>query len=339
MLFEAGYRFDFFQAVRLLERIYAGRQPVGSVASPADEVVRFHAHASLSFPPSAIHRIERAASESEPAQMTVAFMGLTGPLGVLPRHYTERLLERMSQRDDTLRDFLDLFNHRLISFLYRAWEKYQVPIAYERAAVQGQDDDRFSRYLFDLMGMGTRGLRGRQRVEDKTLLFYTGLLSQKPHSASALAGILQDYVGVPVAVEQFLGQWLPLTASNRTRLGHGAEANGLGANAVAGAYVWDQQAKFRVRLGPLTWKQFETLLPSGSTLPKLVQLTRFFADQEYDFDVQLILKATEVRCARLGMGGVGFARLGWSTWLPNGAFVNDVEDAVFNGSPVQLGIG
>jgi type VI secretion system protein ImpH len=336
-LFEAGYRFDFFQAVRMLERLYPERRPVGQTASPADEVVRFHSHVSLSFPPSAIHHIERAANEMEPAQMTVTFMGLTGPLGVLPHHYTELLLERMRQRDYTLRDFLDLFNHRLISFLYRAWEKYRVPVAYERAVWQGQSYDRFSLYLFALMGMGTNGLRGRQQVEDKTLLFYTGLMAQKPHSASALAGILQDYAGVPVTVAQFLGQWLPLTESNRSRLGPGEEANGLGVNAVAGAYVWDQQAKFRVRLGPMTWRQFETLLPSGNALQTLVQLTRFFAGQEYDFELQLVLKAAEVPRSRLGTGGVGFTRLGWSAWLKNGEFVDDADEAVFASTSASLG--
>ncbi|MDH3599243.1 MAG: type VI secretion system baseplate subunit TssG [Candidatus Tectomicrobia bacterium] len=336
-LFEAGYGFDFFQAVRVLERLYPERRPVGQAASPADEVVRFHSHLSLSFPPSAIHHIERAASEMEPAQMTVTFMGLTGPLGVLPRHYTEMLLQRVRQRDYTLRDFFDLFNHRLISLLYRAWEKYRVPVAYERAALQRREYDRFSLLLFDLMGMGTDGLRGRQQVEDKALLFYTGLLAQQPHSASALAGILQDYFRVPVAVEQCLGQWLPLTESNRSRLGGGEGTNCLGVNAVAGPYVWDQQAKFRVRPGPLTLRQFETLLPSGNAFQTLVHLSRFFAGQEYDFEVQLILKAAEVPRSRLGAGGVGFTRLGWSAWLKNREFVDDADDAVFVGTSASLG--
>ena len=45
------------------------------------------------------------------------------------------------------------------------------------------------------------------------LLCYAGLLAQRPRSASALAGLLQDYFGVPVTVMQFVGQWLPLCES------------------------------------------------------------------------------------------------------------------------------
>src|SRR5215510_11423136 len=85
VLFEEGYRFDFFQAVRVLERLYPQRQPVGRDAPPSQEAVRFRSHLSLSFPPSSIYEIARAQDGDYPPQMTVAFMGLTGLLGVLPR--------------------------------------------------------------------------------------------------------------------------------------------------------------------------------------------------------------------------------------------------------------
>ena len=58
-LLEEGYRFDFFQAVRLLERVYPNRRAVGREGPPGQETVRFRAHLSLSFPPSPIYSIHR----------------------------------------------------------------------------------------------------------------------------------------------------------------------------------------------------------------------------------------------------------------------------------------
>jgi type VI secretion system protein ImpH len=263
--------------------------------------------------------------------MSVAFMGLTGPLGVLPRHYTELLLTRARQKDTALRDFLDIFNHRLISFFYRAWEKYHFTVAYERTVFRQEGGDRFSQYLFDLIGMGTRGLRGRLEVEDETLLFYDGLLAQRPRSASALTGLLTDYFMVPVDVTQFVGQWLSLSAGNRSRLGPRQVNSALGLNAVVGNRVWDQQAKFKLRVGPLTAAEFHRFLPSGEAFRQLVGMARFYAGQEFDFDVQLILRAAEVPGCRLGATGEFAPRLGWSTWLKSGEFTHDAEDAVFAG--------
>ena len=333
VLFEEGYRFDFFQAVRVLERLYPDRQPVGRDANPAEEAVRFRSHLSLSFPPSAIYEVDRAQDGGGPARMTVAFMGLTGLLGVLPRHYTELLLERMRRKDEGLRDFLDLFNHRLISLFYRAWEKYRFPIAYERAVSKGEGEDRFTRHLFDLIGLGTMGLRGRLEVEDEPLLFYAGLLAQHPRSASALEGLLKDYFEVPVSVTQFIGQWLPLSEANRSRLGWGEANNALGVSAVAGSRVWDQQAKFRLELGPLTFIEYCQFLPSYDGFRTLVAITRFSAGEECDFDVQLILKAAEVPWCRLGGNGEHAVRLGWSTWLKSREFTADAGEAIFAGRP------
>ena len=337
LLWTEGYRFDFFQAVRVLERLYPDRQPVGRNALPGDEVVRFQAHNTLSFPPSSIHQITPEDGEEAPVQMTVAFMGLTGPLGVLPRHYTELVIERIRHKDYALRDFFDLLNHRLISLFYRAWEKYHFTVAYEQAASKDAEYDPFSLHLFDLIGMGTDGLRGRLAVGDEILLFYAGLLAQRPRASSTLAGLLQDYFTVPVTIKQFVGQWLLLVPEQRTRLGVGDASHALGEGAVAGSHVWDQQAKFTVRVGPLSLEAFCQLLPSGSEFRPCVQLTRFVAGQEYDFDIQLVLRAGEVPCCQLGDTGELAPRLGWSTWLKTVEFTHDADDTILSGDLTKIG--
>ncbi len=82
-LFEESYNFDFFQAVRLLHRLEPGRVRVGRNGPPQAEAVRFRARISLSFPPSAIYDLQRPTTSLPVPVMVQAFMGLTGPSGVL----------------------------------------------------------------------------------------------------------------------------------------------------------------------------------------------------------------------------------------------------------------
>jgi type VI secretion system protein ImpH len=319
-LFDEPYRFDFFQAVRLLERIYTERLPVGRASAPATEAARFCARASLSFPPSQIHRLDDQDTE-KPPQMTVSFLGLTGPLGVLPPPYTELILERARYKDTALRDFFDLFNHRMVSLFYRAWEKYRFAVAYERG-----EEDNFTSFLFALIGLGTRGLRGRMSFSDQALLFYGGLVAQRPHSSSAMEAILRDYLGVPARVDQFVGQWLDLDEESLTRLG--AANSQLGVSAVAGARVWDKQSKFTLRFGPLTYEEFAGMLPVGSAFKPAADLARLLAGMELDFDVRLVMKAEEVPPAILTTRARRRPMLGWTSWLKTQPFVEDDSQVV-----------
>ncbi|HYL99550.1 MAG TPA: type VI secretion system baseplate subunit TssG [Blastocatellia bacterium] len=323
ILFNEAYRFDFFQAVRLLERIYGDRAPVGRDAGSSPEAVRFRSRVSLSFPPSEIYDIRRvtAGGEEKPVEMEVPFLGLTGPLGLLPAPYTELLLERVRHGDRALWEFLDIFNHRLISLFYRAWEKYRFPVAYERGS-----DDQFTESLFHVVGIGTRGLRERTSIRDESLIFYGGLVAQRPHSAAAVEAILSDYFGVRVQADQFSGQWLTLDDEGLTRLG--LANSELGKNTIAGSRVWDNQSKFRLKFGPLRLKEFTDFLPSGEGYKPANEFARFLAGQELDFDIQLILRAEEVPSLVSTSRAKRKPRLGWTTWLKTRPFKVDDSQVV-----------
>ena len=321
--FDEVHHFEFFQAVRLLERIYDDRQPVGGDGDPAREVVRFRTRVSLNFPPSQLHQITGtdAGDDASPPELMVAFMGLTGPLGVLPHPYTEELMKRIREKDNTLWEFLDLFNHRLISLFYRAWQKYRLAVGYEKGR-----SESFTGYLFDLIGLGTRGLHDRLGVKDESLIFYSGLIAQRPHSAFAMEALLSSYFGVPAKVQQFAGQWLKLDEENWCRLGTANHA--LGHGTVAGTRVWDDQSKFRLKLGPLTFAQFVAFLPVGNAFKPVSKITRLMVGQEFDFDVQLTLRAEEVPRWISTTHAKRRPMLGWTTWLKTREFRHDDSQVV-----------
>ncbi|MGQ9575804.1 MAG: type VI secretion system baseplate subunit TssG [Thermoguttaceae bacterium] len=344
---QEAWRFDFFQAVRLLESIarQQGRQggdrpePVGHEARPDREVVRFRALASLSFPAGSVAGFRPASDRAEgrgaPPELLVACMGLFGPSGVLPPHYTCLLIQRIREKDYSLRDFLDLFNHRTLSLFYRAWEKYRFPIGYERAQQQEPPgEDLFTQCLYCLIGWGTGGLRGRLALDDQTLLFYAGFFAHFPRCGLALECILADFFQLPVRVNQFQGQWLQLSIEDQTALPSPQQparpAKRLGEDLVLGQRVWEVQSKFRVRLGPLSYPQFRRFMPSGDALRLLCHLVRSFVGPQLDFDVQPVLRAAEVPWCRLGGDRADPARLGWNSWVRSGILEPDAEDAVFS---------
>ena len=328
-LFERGYEFEFFQEARLLARIFAERKPVGGIAKPKEEFARFGAQLSMAFPPSAVHEIERVPDSDDPARVTVAFLGLTGTQGVLPFCYTEWMIARQSAKDDTLAAFFDLFNHRLLSLFYRAWEKHHPPVLYELGAARHQQPDPYTHSLFDFIGLGTEGLRQQLRFNEEGLLLYAGLIAQRPLSTAALRSILRDYFGVPVAIDQFVGEWYELEPADRSYLSTDGEWNQLGVAAFLGEAVWNQQARFRIRLGPMPLPRYLEFLPDQEAMAKLVELTTFLVGQTMAFEVQTFLRAGDVPGCRLSDEGPDAPRLGWIGWLKTEDFITDPGDAVF----------
>ena len=319
---EEPFAFEFFQAVRLLERLFPDRKSIGKFVNPSDEVVRVGAFASLDFPASQIQSLEFRGPQAP--LMSVNFMGLTGPQGTLPLWYTAFILDRLREGDRVLLGFLDLFNHRAISLFYQAWEKYRFTVAYERGEL-----DRFSHHLLDLIGLGTSCLQDRQSVEDDSLIFYAGLLGQRPRSAKALEQILSDYFEVPIEIEQFLGTWYKLDSDTQCCMDDGdTSSEQLGFGAVVGDEVWDQHSRGRIKIGPLTLGQYLDFLPNGTAFEPLRAITRFFSNDEIDFEAQLILRRDDVPRCEVGAEGEASPLLGWVSWAKTTHLLQNPGDTI-----------
>lgn len=336
---------------RLARRAYrdAGRPglaAVGYTGPPNTESLRFRVLPSHSFPAGEIASLRQTQPADEnspwaPAEMVVTFLGLTGPAGVLPQHYTQLVIDRTRHRDFALRDFLDLFHHRAISLFQRAWEKYRFPIGIELAALEADAvADMFSRCLFCLVGLGSGeerfgegALRERLELPDNVQLYYGGYFAHWPRNATSLETMIGDFWQLPTRVLQFQGQWLRLDREDQTSLPHrsawGNTNARLGVDAIAGERIWSVEHRFRIRLGPLTYAQFRRFTPLGDELLALAQLVRTYVGVEFDFDVQPVLIAREVPGSRLGGELESGSRLGWNTWLQSVPRPQDAEDAVF----------
>lgn len=329
-LFAEPYCFEFFQAVRLLQLFYSQRSKVGYFQAPQSEAVRFGVRPSLSFPPSELYSLgsgEDAAVKpvaGSPPMMRLNFMGLVGPSGQLPLYYTELVAERANVRDRTLRDFLDLFHHRVLSLFYRAWEKHRFIVPYERG-----EGDKFSQYLLSIIGLGLVSLQQRQIVQDQEYLYYGGLLAQQPRSAENLELMLEDYFGVPVRVEQFLGAWYRLDTDAQCKLDDSEyDSQQLGFGAVVGDEIWDPQSHARIVIGPLSLKQYLDFLPTGTAFKPLCNLVRFYAGDELDFEAQLILRKEETPGCLLGGTDGPVPQLGWLSWAKTEPLHADASQTV-----------
>lgn len=286
-LFNDASLFSFYQAVRVLSILDLGNKKLMQHQSLA---VRFRSTMGFEFPGSDLGQLTSATGEEALPELLVNFLGLAGANGPLPSVYTDQLL-----RNDrsALRDFLDIFNDRLILLLYRIHEMHHPELT-----PGSPDQGLAANHLFAFFGLGRdpeSASRQRLAVPDRALLDYSGLLAHRPRSAKGLQRLLSDYFGVPVAVEQFTGAWLDLAEDQWTRIGkHRGRNNNLGDGAILGRRVWDQHAGVTVRLGPLDLSIFESFLPDGAAYKALCDLTRFFLGEEFNYSFKLELREDQI---------------------------------------------
>lgn len=334
-LFAAPGKFDFFQAVRLLERLAVGTggAALGGDTAPEQEALHFRVLPALRFPEGPVAKATPG-TPNGPPELTASFGGLTGPDGILPQHYTSLLITRNRLRDTTLRDWLDLFHHRMLSLLARGWEKNRWPAVVDRRRAEKiPGDDATTGAAFAIAGFGTPGLRDRLGLPDDAPVFYAGFLSRRPRPATGLEQILGEYFGWPVAVEQLCGQWLYLDAENKAEMPTATTSGkntSLGRDVVIGRRVWDVQSKVRVVVGPVDAAAFRSLLPGGDARGAVSEWVRLYLGPEFDAEVQVVLKPDAVPWASLEYDEADGPKLGLNTWVRTHNYGRPVGDVRFN---------
>lgn len=323
--------FDFFQAVRLLEEWASAKaivptqskktskvlRCVGYDAFPATEALRFKGFVSLAFSGKDVQQcLIPAAPQNSLGQplLEVAIGNFLGMGGTLPYHYTEEILERLRYGDTALKDFLDIFNHRLFSFFYRAWAKNRIYMHFERSQKYGTTHDVTKLVLSGFHGSALKSTHNL--LPSNVATFFSGLLTQQPASAYSLQSILSTFLSLPVEIEQFSGSYLNLPKEALTQIASlplKSNYNRLGKDAMVGSKVWSKGSKFSILIGPMPFSIFNKLLPGGSLLFEVVRIVKYYCNNNLAFNMRLLLKKEEVPKCQLS-STTPFS-LGWNTWV------------------------
>ena len=327
-LFREPYRFEYFQAVRMLE-LWLRRHGAPEQSLVAN-FLRFQNSTSLRFPASQLEAVasEPPGLDADPAalaaalasntlkwiRVTPSFMGLLGGHGVLPPHYTERIAaQQFNDKDEGARSFLDTFSNRSLALFYAAWRKYRLHLKYEATGKDG-----FLPLLLGLAGLGNASLRRRLAlpehggVLDESLGYFAGALRQRPVSATQMARVLSEYFHQTIRVEQFIGCWYEMPAAQQTVLG--SDNAVLGTRAIAGARVWQRDLRLRIVVGPLDHAGFTSFLPGGPAARALASLVGMLTGVAFEVEVELVLRAADVRPVTMREGSE-LGRLGWDSYL------------------------
>lgn len=351
------WKFEFFAAVQWLERLHRSQSgdaaPVGASPNPQREFLRFAAQQQQSFAASDLAQIEREPLTGSLIRwkLFVNMMGLTGPNGVLPSPYLQTALEQdRAARSTTdtmdadqasaLPDFYNLFDHRAISLFYRAWAKYRLPAIYAGFFDSpGIDtDDPVTTVLYSLTGLATgphggrQALRRRHRFPDEVVLYYAGAFSKWPRTAVTLRNVVAEYFRFPVEVQEFQPQSVELGPQEQSRTASQAMPEGqnaaLGRTAMIGSRICLYGARFRLRVGPLNRNDFDSLLPESERFKKLVEFVKLYIGLDWDFDIQLVLRADEVPASRLAGRDAPPAQLMRNSWMLTRPAREDRDDVV-----------
>ncbi|WP_250537281.1 type VI secretion system baseplate subunit TssG [Caballeronia sp. AZ10_KS36] len=278
-------------------------EAIGFAQLPATEPFRIGQRPSLIFAP-----CEVASAELKNGTLHIRLFGLgmLGPNGSLPIHVTEIAREREeSRRDPTLSNFLNIFHHRSLSLLYRAWASAQATASLDRAT-----HERFSLYTASVSGHALR----RDRVPflpEHARLSAASHLACGARNVDGLRASLAAYFGVPLKIEEYQLHWMVIPEQNRSIMGEQRMSSYLSAGAMLGEQSPDCQYRFRIVVGPLQIEDYQRFTPRGSDLLRLVEWVRAFVSEEYDWELELQIEPDSAPPAVLG----GPQQLGWSSWL------------------------
>ncbi|MFT8804500.1 MAG: type VI secretion system baseplate subunit TssG [Acetobacter aceti] len=328
--------FSFDAAILLMLRAHR--------ANGAGSAIRFRAPLGTAYPAADVASVSLG---ERGFVTTVTPMGLTGPAGVLPLHYSAELVSEHRLHSSALSDFLEMLSQRPLAQFAESGIKYRLASSHTLPEhVPAADYARTVRKtLMALSGFYSPDIAPLLGVDPGTVNFYSGYFSTMPRSADRLKALLSDWLGLPVRMEEFTPLWVHIPPDQQSFLplsgpgGSLAESfSQLGVDAAAGARYLDCQSQFTVRIGPVDWKMFQALMPSGGLYGPLLKLIRTFVGSELQIMLRPVLKKDAVPLLQLPTETrASSPRLGWSSWLSCQAKrKHDADEPVFTERHVDM---
>lgn len=298
---EELYRQDFAPLLRYLDANAPLAARIGYSVSPKQDCVRFGQTPLLHFHSSAFTEV-RFGTVNGNYKLKNSYWGLLGINGALPNHLTEYAIERNYRlKDKTFTEFLDVFHHRFISLFYRAWADAEPCVSHDRP-----EHDSFQQKLNSFSGENS--VEQDSFVQDKNIHQYlAGLFSQKNRSSKVLSQLLSESLKLDVDIEQFQGRWYDIESSERIQLGKTNAT--LGIDSIIGKRSYQRSFNFAINIGPIDYDQYIALLNNRQRIKSIIALTQKAVGQEYEFSINILLKAFQTQASQLGS-----AQLGINSW-------------------------
>lgn len=298
---------------RLLDHLYTqddGQSPLlGDGLNPKHDLVSIQSHITFGHKASGVQQVVQMADGKY--NVLLNNLSLAGMYGALPDTYGEEIANRKNQ---DMRDFLDIFHHRLMGLLYRFYRKNRIFLGSKNVK-----NNIIGKILHNITGLS---LFQKQFQFQETGIFpLFNLFWKNGTSISGVQELIRGYFHLKTTVVPFLGGWIYPDKDVLSYLNKSYQA--LGKSLFIGRKTWDDTYGFTICIGPMDFEKYVSFIPpTQQNFPILKQLLFYYIDNSYHVRLQLHLKSDAVPTLRLGKQSY----LNFTSWLsPASTHIKDTR--------------
>ena len=291
-------KYSFPQAIRVAATYLREYYPLEN-SETLYERFRFRANPSLSFAKTEISTLRFIETdEGVNVEVTMNFLSLFGASSPLPSHYSEMVLES-ADSDFVLKDFLNLFNHRLQKTLYPIWERHRYHIQYENGL-----GDQFSKYVLSTIGLYSQSQNKNSKLDLNKLLPYAGILSMKQKSTGSLVAILRHYLEHDdLEIIQCMPMQEEIPSWQYSYLGQ--ENCVLSKNTLLGESIQTNSSKFQVLLKNIAFEDLYKYSLHGEKMQELDELVGLALNEPLEHELCLHIQQANIQQCELSKHHLG----------------------------------
>lgn len=300
-----AHQYSYYQLLETLYQLHGDDLEQRPLAAQTRRRLRLEVSPSLAFPVADVLRADRIADERY--RIEASFLGLHGVDSPLPSYYLDDIAYENAHGIGIRPAFLNFFNHRLHTLLHQGWRKYRYYKRFQPGATDG-----FSRYVFALIGLDDKALRGATPLPWSRLLGFAGMISSRSRSPGMVAGMIGHCFDLPrVAIREFEKRTVAIPLAQRNALG--ANNCRLDSDYLVGASTASRSSKFIVVISDLDQQQFRALLPSGQNFERLSRLVEFLLRDVEAYDLELRMRVDQA--PPFSLEPEHGTHLGWTSFI------------------------